>query len=558
MPDVPGSGALNAGYAVTYGNEGDMQRMQMVNLMQQQVQARQDKLAQEAQQQQAHIAAMKKRYGAMFDPKNYDTLTDVNIPINEEAESLKKGLSELLNSNAPQQDVDNFAIDGASRLQKMYQIGTAIKRNIDSNIAPYKNSKNINWGSVGTQAYLDTLYKKDPATGKMVMKNVSELAQIPSDFNPVAEILKNNPDKATSSSIDVDSAVKNMATQSVQGNGAFYGSDGFKHKSGWKANYNPLIQDLIYDKDGTARVVTINHPVPLTDIEGNPIIDPKTGKPSMINQISDEAYNHFVDTPEKKIITDAATIRYLRKDNPDMEIATDTPAFYQASKEMLYNAVKGYGGKAISKTQDVTAPAFVIKNMMGLPTGSGGGSGAKTPKQQMADITASFNDITGVRFIGNNGAEGKIENGKLVGFKGGIGSLFNGGVVEGKVPIEQLPLSLMRAVSAYAPNTSITGKKYKEQEDNPNAGMVDVKVKNGRVVGVRTDNGPYFSVDDKVQSEINTKNKLLSIKNKILPKKNDNSYYNDPDNVSNNSGGKITYKDGTVWQVSGGKLKKIK
>jgi hypothetical protein len=275
-------------------------------------------------------------------------------------------------------------------------------------------------------------------------------------------------------------------------------------------------------------------------------------------------------TPGAKANMDVATQRWLAQNYPDQpQPAPGTQHFEDAKRIMGYEMTKDFGAKAISDKTDVNKSPLVIREEMGLPM-PGSSRNTLTPEEQNSAITASFNDITGARFIGNNGAEGTIENGKLVGFKGGLKNLFNGGVVEGKVPVEQLPLSLMRAVAAYSPNTSITGKKYTDEEKeagydsekqmqaDADKGMVDVKVKNGVVVGVRTDNGPYFSVDDKIQSQINQTNKLLSIKNKILPKQNDNSYYYNQSNVSNNSGGKITYKDGTIWQISGGKLKQIK
>jgi len=560
MPDAPGSGALNAGYAVTYGDLGETNRMNLVNLLDRQNEERQQRLYERQKADEAHKFALQKYYGSEFDPKNYASLTDIDKRLPDMADGLYKKVSDLIFKGASDQDIDRVANQGVASLRNMYQIGTALKRNIDASAEGLKGDPGIDLGALNLHSNLMAFYKKDPNTGQLIPKTNEEVAQLNPQYNYAADILKNHPNWVSKGKgvVDWNGMQKLFMPKTQELSGEHYTSPGVKSKNDFKATWLDGLQDLTKDDKGVYHVTTVSDPIITKDANGNEV---------KIGALPESTINTMQSTPGAKANMDVATMKYLAQHNLSAEPGTQ--AFEDTKRIMGYQMMKDFAAKSISDKSSVNKSASLIRMELGYPM-PGSGQKALTPEEQKAAITASFNDITGVRFIGNNGAEGRIENGKLVGFKGGIKNLFNGGVVEGKVPIEQLPLSLIRGVEAYAPNVSLTGKKYtdeakeagydpqKQMQADADKGMVDVKVKNGVVVGIRTDNGPYFSVDDKVQSQINIDNKLRSIKNKIQPKKNDNSYYNDPGNVSNNSGGKITYKDGTVWQISGGKLKQIK
>jgi len=560
MPDAaPGSGALNAGYAVTYGDLGETNRMNLVNLLDQQNEQKQQRLLVQQQNDAAHKLALQRFYGDKFDHKNFDTKTNLDIEINGMGSDATKEVSDLIAKGANQQDIDKVVDQRVAAMKKLSQTGLAIRRNIDAEAQHYKDVKGIDVGLGTKLAEINALYKKDK-NGNLVFKDPDELPET-IDKNYLTYLIENFPAQVAKGDVDYNGLHKSFPEVSKSVERKWSPSPGVSKTESHDLTYRDGIQKLVHDANGY-HVETASEPLETTDANGNKVT---------VNLLPESTVQAMEKDPGVKANIAVQTMKYLAShpSTANQDARPNTPAFDTAKRAMLYEVFSKFNPVKSTDKNDQTNSAALERMRLGYPM-PGSGQKTLTPEEQNAAITASFNDITGVRFIGNNGAEGRIENGKLVGFKGGIKNLFNGGVVEGKVPIEQLPLSLMGAVSAYAPNTSITGKKYideakeagydqgKQMQADADKGMVDVKVKNGVVIGIRTDNGPYFSVDDKIQSQINIDNKLRSIKNKIQPKKNDNSYYNDPDNVSNNSGDKITYRDGTIWQISGGKLKQIK
>ena len=344
MPDAPGSGALNAGYAVVYGNQGDMQRMQMANLMQQQNQARQDKIAEQQKADDAHRFALQKYYGKDFDPTNFDTKTDLNKSINELLISGKKNLSDVLNKpGASDQDIDNAAQQALAPAQKLYQVGTAIKRNVDASLEGLKGEKGIDLGSLKNQAYINALYTKDPQTGKMRIKNDQELSQIDPEHNYAADILQNNPQLVAKGDVDWNGMQKLFMPKTQELSGAHYTSPGVKSKSDFKATWLDGVQDLTRDDKGVYHVTTVSDPVISKDANGNEI---KT------DALPQSAMNTMQSTPGMKAKMDVATMQYLAKEHPDVSIQPNTPEFEAAKRIMGYQMMKGFSAKAISDKSD--------------------------------------------------------------------------------------------------------------------------------------------------------------------------------------------------------------
>lgn len=555
MPNafVPGSGGNNAGYAVVYP-DNDLQRMQIANNMHQANLERQQRLEQQRKEETAHRYALNKYYGNQFDFDKFDTATDLDKNINDLLIQGKRELEDVLNTpGVSDEDIDRAANEAIIPAMKLSQVGKSIKRNIDGTVAAYDKKDGIDTGSLAKQAYIQALYKPDPKTGKLVLKNTDELNQIDPEHNYAADIVNNTPQLVSKGNVDYMEGLKGWASQPVGDSGEYYDAQGIKHKGSWKTNIYTGLQQIEKDGKGVARVATVNNAIPITDANGNPVIDPNTGKQVLINQAPEILMNRLQDTPGKKAAMDVATIKYLQSHpaTAGESAIPGTPGFEIAKRAMAYDQLQNLT-KRVNISKGEQAPAFVIKNMLGIAPGGGSG---QTSAQQNNDIKASFNDITNARFIGNNGAEGRIENGKLVGFKGGIKSFLNRGVVEGIMPVEQLPLSIRDAVAKYSPKNDITGKKY---EGTKSPGYVDVKTKNGVVTGIRTDSGQWFELNNLTQAEINDENKVRSIKNKIPPRKNTDQYYNDQDNVLRREGNKILYKDGTVWQIANGKFINIK
>lgn len=551
---LPGSGSNNAGYAVVYP-DNDLQRMQIADSMHQANLAQQQRLEQQKRADAAHKYALQKYYGGQFDFDKFDTGTDLDTRINDYLVQAQKNLTDALGQKGiSDEDVDKIANEALIPAMRLSTIGKAVKRNIDGTMAAYDKKDGIDTGALAKHAYIDALYNRDPNTGKLTLKNTDELNQIDPDHNYIADVVNNRPGLISKGNVDYMEGLKGWPAQPVGDSGEYYDAQGVKHKGSWKTNIYTGLQEIEKDGKGVARVVTVNNAIPITDANGNPVIDPKTGKQALINQAPEILMNRLQDTPGKKAAMDVATIKYLQSHpaTAGESAIPGTPGFEIAKRAMAYDQLQNLT-KRINISKGEQAPAFVIKNMLGIAPG--GGSGGQTPAQQNNDIKASFNDITNARFIGNNGAEGRIENGKLVGFKGGIKSLFNGGVIEGKMPVEQLPLTIRDAVAKYSPKNDITGKKY---EGTKSPGYVDIKTKNGVVTGIRTDSGQWFELNNLTQAEINDENKVRGIKNKIPPRKNADQYYNDQDNVLRREGNKVLYKDGTVWQIANGKFINIK
>lgn len=500
MP-APGSGALNAGYAVVYDNHGDMQRMQMANLMQQQNQARQDKIAEQQKADDAHRFALQKYYGKDFDPNNFDIKNDLQGRVNDYLISGKKSLSDVLNKpGVSDQDIDNAAQQALIPAQKLYQVGTAINRNIDTSLEGLKGEKGIDLGSLKKQAYINALYTKDPQTGKMRIKNDQELSQIDPEHNYAADILQNHPELVAKGDVDYNGALKLFQPATQKLTGEWYSSPGVKHKSAFEATWADGPQKLVQDDKGAYKVETANEPIETTDANGRKVL---------INQIPQGVINTMQSTPGAKAKLDVATMQYLAKTHPDVSVEPNTPAFEIAKRAMVYDMFNKTAPKRISQGQGVNTSSPVIRMQLGL-------DGKKDNGSQEQDMQASFSDVTDTPFIGDNGVKGTINNGKFEPDNGGVFSKllpkYKGGEVSGLIPITKLPISVRDAVVKYSQGNDVTGEKT-GRRDTP-TGMVKVKINDGVVSAVMTDKGQWFDVNSRLNSNIKAQNSTVPMKEK--------------------------------------------
>jgi hypothetical protein len=273
MPDAPGTGALNAGYAVTYGDLGETNRTNLVNLLDRQNQEHQDKIDAQQKADAAHKFALQKYYGPEFDPSNYATLTDMDKRLPDMAEALHKKVSDLIYKGASDQDIENEANQGAATLRNMYQIGTSIKRNIDASAEGLKGDKGIDLGALNLQSNLMAFYKKDPTTGQLVPKSDAEVGQLDPQYNYAADILQNHPEWVAKNKGNVDWVGMKKAFPAISQDvsGAHYTSPGVKSKHDAKATIYDGLQTVSKDKNGVYQVSTLSDPVITTDANGNQI-----------------------------------------------------------------------------------------------------------------------------------------------------------------------------------------------------------------------------------------------------------------------------------------------
>ena len=503
MP-APGSGALNAGYAVVYDNNGDMQRMHLVNAMQQQNLQQQERERQRQEADAAHRFALQKYYGGQFDPSKFDTETDLNKSINEELLKGRKNLAEVLNTpGASDQDIENATQQALVPAQKLYQIGTSVKRNIDASLEGLKDDKTLapHLGSLKTQAFVNALYTKDTQTGKLRLRNEQELSQVDPDRNYAADILAHDPQLIMNGNVDWGGMRKRFETTSQDLSGAHYTSPGVKSKSDFKAVWRPDLQDLVQDKTGAYKVITKSDPIITKDANGNEV---------QIPALSQTALNAMQSTPGELANMNVATMHYLAQHSPNVSVEPNTEAFENAKRIMAYQMVKDWGAKAISDKQDVTKSSLLTRIELGYPMPGSGGSGSSG--NQVQDVQAAFNDITDTPFTGDDGTRGNIVNGKLSKAFRGIGSTPSMGEVTGRIPLNKLPLSVRDAVANYSKGNDVTGIKQ-GRKDVP-TGEVKVKLRDGVVTGVMTDAGQWFDVTSRLNSNIKQQNTTLPTKQK--------------------------------------------
>lgn len=523
MPYVPGSGASNAGYAVTYGDLGETNRMNLVRMLDQQNEERQQRLEAQQQADAAHKFALQKYYGKEFDPNNFDTGTDLNQRLSDMAGGSLKRVSDLINSGASDEDIQNAANQEVTGLQKTYQIGTTVKRNIDASLEGLQGDKTLApyLGSLKKQSFVNALYTKDPQTGKLRLKTDQELSQIDPNQNFAGDILQHNPQLVVPGDVDYNGLLKTFPVANQKLDGAWYSSPGVKHKSNFDASWYDGVQKLVKDDKGVYGIQTANEPIVTTDANGNKI---------KINQIPESVINTMQSTPGAKAKLDVATMQYLAQHSPEVSVEPGTPAFETAKRAMVYEMFDKSAPKRISKGQDETKSASLIRMELGYPMP--GAKGTDTGNQS-ADIKASFNDITDVPFVGDNGVQGTIKDGK---FQQGkinkfFGTGYDGGEVEGTIPIAKLPISVFNAVTASNAKNNISGEVAEKDDIKNNilkgdrTGKVKVKINNGEISAIKTDHG-WFDVNSRENANINILNKTRSIKDKIpqnLPdaKKND-------------------------------------
>jgi hypothetical protein len=504
MPYVPGSGAQNAGYAVTYGDLGETNRMNLVRMLDQQNQERQDKIEAQQRADAAHKFALQKYYGKEFDPSNFDTGTDLNKSINDALIQGKKNLAEILNDpNSSDQDIDNAAQQALTPAMKLYQIGTAVKRNVDATTDAFKNDKGLDVGSLKTQAYINALYTKDPKTGKLRLKNDQELSQIDPEHNYAADILQNHPELVAKGDVDYNGLLKNFPVANQKLDGSWYSSPGVKHKSNFDASWYDGVQKLVKDDKGVYGIQTANEPIETTDANGNKI---------KINQIPESVINTMQSTPGAKAKLDVATMQYLAQHSPNVSVEPGTPAFEMAKRAMVYEMFDKNAPKRISKGQDINKSGSLIRMELGYPM-PGSSNGSKSGEDLKQETQASFNDITDVPFVGDNGVVGTISNGKFQPRKGILGAFtpkYDGSEVEGSIPLDKLPVSVFNAVTAGNSKNDITGEK--DNVGDP-IGKVKVKITDGQITAIKTDHG-WFDVNSRQNANIKVENTTRSIKDK--------------------------------------------
>lgn len=507
MPFTPGSGAENAGYAVTYGDLGETNRMNLVRMLDQQNQERQDKIQAQQQADAAHKFALQKYYGKEFDPSNYDTQNDLNKRITDMSSEGLKSVSDLINSGASDEDVESAANQAVGKLRQTYQLGTALQRNIDTSLEGYKNDKTLApyFGNIKKNAELNILYKKDPATGKLVLKSNDELAQLDPEHNYAADILQNHPELIVPGNVDWQGFKKAFTPVSQELSGAHYTAPGVKSKNDFKATWLDGLQDLVKDDKGVYHVITKSEPIVTTDANGKEV---------KIDALPKSTLDVLQSTPGMKAQLDVATMHYLAQHSPNVSVEPGTPAFENAKAIMAYQMMRDFGAKAISDKHDESRAGLRIRMDMGVPM-PGSGNGSKSGEDLKAQTQASFNDITDVPFTGDNGVKGTIVNGQFQPAKRGLfaplyGPKYDGGELIGTLPIDNLPVSVFNAVTAGNSKNNITGEK--DDIDRP-TGQVKVKIKDGEITAIKTDHG-WFDVNSRENANIKLQNSTTSMKSK--------------------------------------------
>lgn len=516
---IPGSGALNAGYAVTYGDLGEANRMNLVRYLDQQNQDRQDKIDAQQQADAAHKFALQKYYGKEFDPSNFDTQTDLNQRLSDMASGSLKRVSDLINSGASDEDIDNAANQELSGIQKTYQVASAVKRNIDTSMEGLQSDKTLApyLGSLKKQAFINALYTKDP-NGKVRLKTDQELSQIDPNQNFAGDILQNNPQLVVPGNIDWNAQLKKFTAKTFKNSGEYYSSPGVKRSGAYEAQYYDGAQKIATDKKGVTSVETANDPIFTKDANGNPV---------KIDQAPDYVMTALQSTPGEKANMDVATQRWLAQHYPNSpQPAPNTPEFEVAKKNMVYDGLNKLSPKLISSSDKVNESAAKIRLDLGYPMpGSGKGNGSDN--NSTPDISASFKDINGADFESSDGKiKGTIENGVFVPAKKSIFSpLFGatykpGQEITGTIPVDKLPASVYKAAQSYISNNDITGETTPVTNTNGTTkeeptGRVKVKIgADGQIQAIRTDKG-WFDVGDRENANVNLLNKTRSIKNKI-------------------------------------------
>lgn len=506
MPDAaPGSGALNAGYAVTYGDLGETNRMNLVNLLDRQNEEKKQRLQDKQDADKAHQFALQKYYGKEFDPNNFDTHTDLNQRLSDMASGSLKRVSDLINSGASDEDIDNAANQELSGIQKTYQIASAVKRNVDGSVEGLQSDKTLApyLGSLKKQALVNALYTKDPQTGALRLKNDQELSQIDPNQNFAGDILQHNPQLVVPGDVDYSSFLKSLPVANQKLTGEWYSSPGVKHKSAFDASWYDGAQKLVQDNKGAYHITTANEPIETTDANGNPI---------KINQIPQSVINTMQSTPGAKAKLDVATMQYLAQHSPNVSVEPGTPAFETAKKAMVYEMLDKNAPKRISQGQEVNKSAALTRIELGYPMPGQGGGG--TAADKLSQTQASFNDINDTPFVGDNGMVGSINNGQFTQKKGVLSAFspkYDGGEITGSIPIEKLPISVRDAVASWSKGNDITSEK--DDLGDP-TNMVKVKINNGVVTGVKTKSGQWFDVNSLTNANIKQQNSTVTMKQK--------------------------------------------
>jgi len=517
---APGSGALNAGYAVTYGDLGETNRMNLVNLLDRQRQERQDKIDAQKEADKAHQFALQKYYGTELDPSKYQTSTPLDQFINPAASQSLKDISDLIYKGASDEDVESAANQATSELQNMYQIGTSIKNNIATSAKGLEGDPGIDQGALQLHSNLMAFYKKDPTTGHIIPKTKEEIKQLDPQYNYAADILQNHPEWVAKDKGNVDwIGMKKLFTpSSVDVSGTHYTSPGVKSKHDAKATIYDGLQTLTKDDSGAFKVSTLSDPIITTDANGNQV---------KIDAIPQSTLNTLQKTPGAKANMDVATQRWLAQNYPDQpQPAPGTQHFEDMKRIMGFQMMKDFGAKAISDKTDENRSALRIRLDLG---GSLPGQGKEVKDGSTPDISASFKDINGADFQSSDGkVNGTIENGVFQPAKKSLFSpLFGGGYkagqeITGTIPVDKLPASVYKAAQSYISNNDITGETVPgtDKDGNPTSkeiptGRVKVKIGgDGQIQAIRTDKG-WFDVGDRENANVNLLNKTRSIKNKI-------------------------------------------
>jgi hypothetical protein len=505
---APGSGAQNAGYAVTYGDLGETNRNNLVRMLDQQNQARQDQADAQQQADAAHKFALQKYYGKEFDPSNYNTQNDLNQRITQMSGDSLKRVSDLINSGASDQDIEAAANQEVGGLRQTYQLGTALQNNINTSLEGYKADKTLApyYGALAKNTELNVLYKKDPATGKLVLKSNDELSQLDPSHNYAADVLQNNPQLVMPGNVDWQGYKKAFTPVSQELSGEHYTSPGVKSKNDFKATWLDGLQNLVRDDKGAYHVSTLSDPITTTDANGKQV---------QIDALPQSSIDTMQSTPGMKAQLDVATMHYLAQHSPNVSVAPGTPAFENAKRIMAYQMTKDWGAKSISDKQSVNKSEALTKIELGYPMPGSGGAAAGNKNDE---TQASFSDISNTPFVGDNGVKGTITNGQFQPAKRGAFAplygtpKYNGGEMTGTIPISNLPLSVRDAVAKWSPHNDIKNEIDPTTFDPTN--QVKVKIENGQVTGVMTKSGQWFDVNSRTNSDIKLQNSKTSIKNK--------------------------------------------
>lgn len=385
---APGSGALNAGYAVVYDNSGDMQRMQLANVMQQQNEERQNRLLAQQKADEAHRFALQKYYGEKFDPNNFHTKTLLDTELNDRANKAISDMALLIGEKGmSDQDISIAANKKATALSNFYQLGKLIRRNIDTTTQSYKGVKGINLGLASKLAEADAIYKKDKY-GNLVFKDDDELAKIDPEHDYVSDIIQKRPWLVANGNIDFNELYKSFPEVSRSVENKWSPSPGVSKTESQNFTFRDGIQRLAQDKNGVYNAETAYETMEVTDSNGDKHV---------IKLLPENVLGALQKDIGIKANLDVLTKRYLdsHPSTANQDAAPDTPDFETAKRAMLYNVFSKFNPPKSAEKHNQTNSAALERIKLGYPMPGSSRSSVSDGIGSTNDFLASVNNKYG-------------------------------------------------------------------------------------------------------------------------------------------------------------------